>query len=53
VEAFPKYKGNAFHIAGESYAGHYVPVIAAEILKKGYINLKSVMIGNGFFSGKE
>ena len=50
---FPKYKDNAFHIAGESYAGHYIPVFAADALKKGNINLKSVMIGNGFFSLRE
>jgi cathepsin A (carboxypeptidase C) len=50
---FPKYKDNAFHIAGESYAGHYIPVFAADALKKGNINLKSVMIGNGFFSQRE
>ena len=52
-EAFPKYKGNSFHIAGESYGGHYVPVFATEIAKKGGFNLKSVMIGNGYFSERE
>jgi cathepsin A (carboxypeptidase C) len=50
---FPKYTNNDFHIAGESYAGHYIPVFAAEALKKGDINLKSVMIGNGYFSERE
>ena len=52
-EAFPKYKGNSFHIAGESYGGHYVPVFAKEIAQKGGFNLKSVMIGNGYFSERE
>ena len=46
---FPQYAKQDFHISGESYAGHYIPVFAAEILshKKRNINLKSVLIGNG------
>ncbi|KAI0998552.1 Carboxypeptidase Y A [Podosphaera aphanis] len=46
---FPEYKSQDFHIAGESYAGHYIPDFAAEILshKDRNINLKSVLIGNG------
>nr|CAG8589671.1 7342_t:CDS:2 [Entrophospora candida] len=43
-----------FHIAGESYAGHYIPVLASEINKNNKklrdhlpINLSTVMIGNG------
>lgn len=46
---FPQYTSQDFHIAGESYAGHYIPVFASEILahKKTNINLKSVLIGNG------
>lgn len=46
---FPEYAHQDFHIAGESYAGHYIPVFASEILshKKRNINLKSVLIGNG------
>lgn len=48
-EQFPQYAKQPFHIAGESYAGHYIPVFAAEILshKHRNINLQSVMIGNG------
>ncbi|KAJ7615848.1 serine carboxypeptidase [Roridomyces roridus] len=55
-EHFTKFKGRAFHMAGESYGGRYVPVFAAEVydqnaklLAEGFtpINLKSVMIGNG------
>ncbi|OJD15711.1 hypothetical protein AJ78_04046 [Emergomyces pasteurianus Ep9510] len=48
-EQFPQYASQFFHIAGESYAGHYIPVFASEILshKKRNINLKSVLIGNG------
>ncbi|KAI9780386.1 MAG: hypothetical protein M1816_002872 [Peltula sp. TS41687] len=46
---FPEYAKQDFHIAGESYGGHYVPIFSAEILKhkKRNINLKSIMIGNG------
>ncbi|OCH89480.1 serine carboxypeptidase [Obba rivulosa] len=55
-EHFPKLKGRAFHMAGESYGGRYIPVFAAEVYdqnarleKAGIvpINLSSVMIGNG------
>jgi len=50
---FPEYAEQAFHIAGESYAGHYIPVFASEILshKKRNINLQSVLIGNGLTDG--
>ena len=50
---FPEYADLPFHISGESYAGHYIPVFAAEILshKKRNINLQSVLIGNGLTDG--
>ncbi|KAF1348065.1 carboxypeptidase Y-like protein A [Delphinella strobiligena] len=50
---FPEYASQPFHIAGESYAGHYIPVFASEILshKKRNINLQSVLIGNGLTDG--
>ncbi|KAK3313491.1 Alpha/Beta hydrolase protein [Apodospora peruviana] len=50
---FPEYAEQDFHIAGESYAGHYIPVFASEILshKNRNINLKSVLIGNGLTDG--
>ncbi|CAG8576989.1 7165_t:CDS:2 [Ambispora leptoticha] len=60
---FPDYANLEFHIAGESYAGHYIPAIAAEINKNNegtsawiqsfkpkhlkHINLESILIGNG------
>ncbi|KAL8656767.1 MAG: hypothetical protein Q9210_000010 [Variospora velana] len=46
---FPEYAHQDFHIAGESYAGHYIPVFTSQILayKKRNINLKSILIGNG------
>ncbi|KIM38984.1 hypothetical protein M413DRAFT_447347 [Hebeloma cylindrosporum] len=55
-ENFSKFKGRAFHMAGESYAGRYIPVFAAEIYDQNVklidegltpINLTSIMIGNG------
>ncbi|PHH84681.1 hypothetical protein CDD83_1550 [Cordyceps sp. RAO-2017] len=50
---FPQYATQDFHIAGESYGGHYLPVFASEILshKHRNINLKSIMIGNGLTDG--
>merc|ERR1712029_152470 len=50
---FPEYAEQPFHISGESYAGHYIPVFASEILshKKRNINLRSVLIGNGLTDG--
>ncbi|PSK48664.1 Carboxypeptidase Y A [Elsinoe australis] len=50
---FPEYAKQPFHISGESYAGHYIPVFASEILshKKRNINLQSILIGNGLTDG--
>ncbi|KAA1475366.1 serine carboxypeptidase [Dentipellis sp. KUC8613] len=55
-ENFSSFKGRAFHLAGESYGGRYVPLFASavydqntELIAAGLtpINLTSVMIGNG------
>ncbi|KAF8919272.1 Alpha/Beta hydrolase protein [Mucidula mucida] len=55
-EHFPKFKGRAFHLSGESYGGRFLPVYASAIydqnayLGKHFmtpINLTSVLIGNG------
>lgn len=49
-EQFPEYAKNDFHIAGESYAGHYIPSFARTIVEQGEnkgFNLTSVLIGNG------
>lgn len=49
-DAFPHLRNNDFHIAGESYAGHYIPQIAHEIVTSTptrTFNLTSIMIGNG------
>lgn len=49
---FPQFKGRDFYITGESYAGHYIPAISANILKQGGLDLKfnGVAIGNGLVS---
>ncbi|CAL9092138.1 unnamed protein product, partial [Musa textilis] len=53
MERFPEYKGRDFYLAGESYAGHYVPQLALTILQHknrsagaAAINLKGIAIGN-------
>ncbi|XP_021900181.1 serine carboxypeptidase-like 20 [Carica papaya] len=52
-EQYPEFQLNPFYVTGESYAGVYVPTLAAEIVKgihasvKPVINLKGYMIGNG------
>lgn len=46
---FPAYQGLDFHIAGESYAGHYIPEIAHAILSHDdrEFDVSSLIIGNG------
>ncbi|KAF3956590.1 hypothetical protein CMV_018292 [Castanea mollissima] len=54
LERFPEYKNRDFFLAGESYAGHYVPQLAHTILSKNknknqtVINLKGIAIGNAW-----
>ncbi|CAL4956909.1 unnamed protein product [Urochloa decumbens] len=50
---FPQYKRHDFYIAGESYAGHYVPQLAELVYErnrhlemKQRINLKGFIVGN-------
>ena len=48
-ERFPQYKDREFYIAGESYAGHYVPQLAKLIVDRNpeaelKINLKGMMV---------
>ncbi|KAG8380319.1 hypothetical protein BUALT_Bualt06G0003300 [Buddleja alternifolia] len=50
---FPEFASNPFYIAGESYAGIYIPTLASELVKgiktgvKPVINFKGYMVGNG------
>ncbi|QPG76520.1 carboxypeptidase C [Brettanomyces nanus] len=48
-QQFPEYLNLPFHMAAESYGGHYIPSFASEILSHPdrSFNLTSVMIGNG------
>lgn len=48
-QQFPEYVELPFHMAAESYGGHYIPAFGAEILshKDRSFNLTSVLIGNG------
>ncbi|KAL9227497.1 hypothetical protein vseg_003180 [Gypsophila vaccaria] len=52
-DIYQEFTKNPFFIAGESYAGVYIPTLASEIVKglsarlKPVINLKGYMIGNG------
>ncbi|GAB2300096.1 hypothetical protein Dimus_034136 [Dionaea muscipula] len=52
LERFPEYKDRDFFIAGESYAGHYIPQLGHQIIQhnkkggKNTINLKGYIMGN-------
>lgn len=49
---FPQYRHTDFYITGESYAGHYVPQLAQQILEYNsnssnpIIKIKGIMVGN-------
>lgn len=51
---FHEYRGNAFYLTGESYAGKYIPALAYRIhtmgnkAKAAGINLQGMAIGNGW-----
>ncbi|EWZ33243.1 hypothetical protein FOCG_15578 [Fusarium oxysporum f. sp. radicis-lycopersici 26381] len=56
-QVFPDLAHRPFHISGESYGGHYIPVLGATIVaqnnlypKRPQVNLESVLIGNGYVS---
>lgn len=49
LDRFPRYKHREVYLTGESYAGHYVPQLAREIMtynkhSKHPINLKGIMV---------
>lgn len=46
---FPHDRTKAVYIAGESYAGQYIPYIADHLLQSNLtVNLKGILIGNGW-----
>jgi len=54
-DKFPEYKSRGLWIAGESYAGKYIPDLAQLIIQsndqgKSSIKLKGILIGNGIIS---
>lgn len=57
TDVFTDLKHREFHITGESYAGHYVPTLGAQIVsqnilypKRPQINLQSIFVGNAYVS---
>ncbi|KAF5238400.1 hypothetical protein FAUST_5457 [Fusarium austroamericanum] len=57
TKVFPDLANRPFHISGESYGGHYIPILGATIVaqnnlypKRPQVNLESVLIGNGYVS---
>lgn len=57
-EIFPQDLNNDIYLAGESYAGQYIPYIADAILRQNaenpvQYNLKGLLIGNGWISPNE
>jgi len=57
LKGFPEFATNDLYIAGESYAGAYVPMLALQILAHNkenaltgagaHMNLKGILVGNG------
>ncbi|KAL3520692.1 hypothetical protein ACH5RR_018841 [Cinchona calisaya] len=51
-ERFPQYKNRPFYIAGESYAGHYIPELSQIIIqhnkgiKNPITNFRGILLGN-------
>ena len=48
-----KWANNSFFIAGESYAGKYIPDLTSRILDNNnmfYINIEGILVGNGVMS---
>lgn len=51
LERYPERKQNDFYISSESYGGHYIPQLAAEIMKKNIykvINFRGFLVGNPY-----
>ncbi|EEB09601.1 serine carboxypeptidase [Schizosaccharomyces japonicus yFS275] len=48
VKAFPEYATDTWYIAGESFAGQYIPAIAKKVIDSDIVNLSGIAIGNGW-----
>ena len=51
LQRFPQYAAHPFWITGESYAGHYVPNLAAEILRGNAQHPETAIKLQGFLVG--
>ncbi|KAL1741598.1 Alpha/Beta hydrolase protein [Schizophyllum fasciatum] len=52
-EVFPEYRAMETYLAGESYAGQYIPFFADAILNSDLnISLKGIALGNGWISAR-
>ena len=53
-ELFPEHQSNEFWVTGESYGGHYVPLISHKVVTENannprvHINIKGHMVGNAW-----
>jgi len=59
-QVFPGHKDGALVLTGESYAGHYLPALGAQIVSQNILHphhpqvlLKSIAIGNGYVSPRD
>jgi len=52
IESFQRFKGHPLYLAGDSYAGHYIPHIATRLneLNNNDINLVGIALGNPWIS---
>lgn len=50
LEEFPERANDEWFIAGESFAGQYIPHIAAKLKEKNLVNLGGLAIGNGWIN---
>lgn len=58
MTSFPQYCNHGLNLGSESYGGHYIPVFAKYLLDQNdqniagtrHIDLRSILIGNGWFS---
>ncbi|AOW01259.1 pheromone-processing carboxypeptidase KEX1 [Yarrowia lipolytica] len=48
LKLFPERAHDDFYLAGESYAGQYIPYIATKLQQTRTVDLKGLLIGNGW-----